>query len=103
MHDPANAAERRRAQRLGGARSANRSRKGINPENLGPLRTPEDAERWCVEAARAVAAGQITPAAGNAVRGLVSQFLQAQDAGKVRARLEELTTRFERLQRQGRL
>ena len=93
FHDPANKEGRREARQRGGRRR----KKGIDPEDLGPLCTPQDAERWCVVAARAVAIGQITPAAGNTIRGLVGQFLEAQEKGWVRARLEELTARVERL------
>lgn len=93
--DPEHKAGREQARKLAGARSAARLRKGINPANLGPLNTPEDAERWCVVAGLAVATGQITPAAGATIRSLVGQFLQAQEAGAVRKQLQELAARVE--------
>ena len=56
-HDPDKEHERKAAQQRGGMRTASRKRKGLNPADLPPLETLEDAQKWSAVIAKAVATG----------------------------------------------
>ncbi len=64
--------------------------KGLDPEELPPLRTPQDAERWAEVLGRAVASGNLTHSQGKAISSLLREWRASHEAGVVSGRLEEL-------------
>lgn len=98
MHDPDPEVvkERERLSRLGGAVTAAKASRGLDPDALGPLETPADAQRWAAEVARAVASGRLSSAQAQATARLLSEWHRAYEASGIHRRLEELAARLER-------
>jgi hypothetical protein len=99
-HHPERRAELTAAATLGGIRSGAKIRKGLNPTELGPLRTLEDAERWASVVGAAVATGTLSAQQGNAVMRAVSEFRSAHSEGRLADRLAALEKQV-RKQQQG--
>ncbi len=87
-HRPGGQAEMRRRGLKGAI--ASRSCKGLSPDELPPLRSPEDAERWAEIVGRAVSQKRLTHSEGRAVASLIREFLKAHSDGKVTRRIKEL-------------
>lgn len=102
-HDPARAEELARGQRLGGMVTAKRFRaKALEPGELGPLDSPEDAMRWCAVAAAAVAEGRLSSAQGGTLRGLVAEWIRGHDLAVRLTRLAALEKQVATMTRMGR-
>jgi len=86
-HDPDREAERQHARTLGGLRTGARRRKGLNPSDLPPLRTPQDAKAWAARIATAVATGELSGQQGRVSLAAVKLWLEAHDAEEVAERL----------------
>ena len=63
-------------------------RRPLTSDELPPLRTPDDAERWTEVVGRAVAERRLTASEGRTVASLLREFLAAHKAG---AQAKELT------------
>ncbi len=98
-HNPALEAERRAANLRGGMTTARllRKRRGLEEGELGALQTPEDAQRWCMIAATAVATGRMSASAASALRGLVTSWLRSRDLHVRETRLLALEKRVAEL------
>jgi hypothetical protein len=96
-HDPSPEAARARKQRarLGGAVTAAKNSKGIDPDSLPPLDGPKAAARWTEVIGLAVTTGRLSSAQAQAGLRAVSEFLRAHEAGTVQDRIEELAARLE--------
>ncbi len=80
-----------------------RKGKGLRPGELGPLRTPKDAERWLRIVGQAVAEGRLRSRDGDATTRAVREWLRAYDAGTVTDRVEELKAEMAKLKGDRRL
>ena len=90
-HAPGGLERLRDAGRRGAEATARRFRNGgLAPDDLPPLRSPQDAERWAEVVGRAVAERRLTHSEGRAVASLIREFLKAHSDGKVTRRIEEL-------------
>jgi hypothetical protein len=89
-HDPGAATERTAARTLGGVRTASRKRRGLDPSELPPLESLEDAERWSAVIAKNVATGALSSAQARAVMHALSLFLKAREAVAFSDRLKTL-------------
>lgn len=88
--DPADQ-ERAAAASLRGAMTTKARRKrGLDHDELGPLKSPGDAERWCQVVGLAVATGRLSGTAAQAVLRAVSQWQAAREAGELAERLARL-------------
>jgi hypothetical protein len=78
---PAISAEQRKASRVRGGLSVTRQRgpRGLRDEQLGPLQTAADAQRWAETLARAVACGDLSASQANAAGRLLGEFVKARD------------------------
>ena len=76
---------------------AARRAKGLAPDELPALDSPQAAERWLEEVGRAVSTGRLGHQEGRAIVGAVQQWLKAHEAGHVAERLEELAGRLDEL------
>lgn len=84
----------------GGKRTADLlSRKGLDPGELGPLETPEDARRWLETVGEAVASGRLSDKDGRTVTQAVQVFLRAYDVGQLLERVKELEGRLQELKK----
>ena len=80
-----------------------RKGKGLRPGELGPLRTPQDAERWFRIVGQAVAEGRLRSRDGDGTTRAVREWLRAYEVGAVTDRLEELRTHVEELKNEKKL
>ena len=91
VHDPARAEEIREIGRKGGLKAAERFRmKGIQPHELGELRTAEDVRRWLERVAQGIACGTMSARAGAACVRALDIALKALDAGQMADRIKFL-------------
>lgn len=90
--DPHVAARRDRARERGGMRAAVKAGKGLDPHDLGELRTPHDVQRWAGQVALALATGRISASAATAIKGLLSEWRQAHQDGVMKDELDALKT-----------
>jgi hypothetical protein len=97
--DPAKKEFARSASYRGGARTAARNRRGISPDELGALKSPEDVQRWAEVSARATASGQLPASTAQAIRSLLAQWLSAYNAGEA---MGEVMRRLELLEAEAR-
>lgn len=100
-HDPSLVDARKLQSLRGGATTARRFKPGITPEDLGPLETPSDAQRWLRTIAQAVGSRHLTHAEGNAMSKAVSEWIKARDLDVREQRLTELERKLKRLQQGG--
>ena len=87
------ARERLREAGKKGAQVSTRLRRkamGLEPDDLPPLRTPQDAEAWLERVGRAVATGRLANRDGDAVTRAVREWLRAHEAGAVAEQVGEL-------------
>lgn len=91
-HDPEKREAIRAAARKGAeaAKAKRQGRRGLEPEELPPLDSPQAAERWCEVVARAVATGRLSHNAGRTIARLVREWRESYDAGQVTERLDAL-------------
>lgn len=90
-HDPAHKEELREQARRGGKASAERFKmQGLQPDDLGQLRDPEDVRRWLEKAGQAVAAGQLSASAGAVLVRSCEAVLKALDAGSLKDEIADL-------------
>ncbi len=73
------------------------SGKGLTPNELPALCSPEAAERWAEIVGRAVAERRLTHSEGRAVASLIREFLKAHSDGKVTRKIEDLGEAVARL------
>ena len=73
--------------------------KGLDPSELPPLRSPQDAERWAEIVGRAVSEKRLTHSEGRAIASLLREFLKAHSEGKVAGRVEKLRAQVEALRK----
>lgn len=73
---------------------ANRRKAGIEPDELPPLRTPKDAERWSEIVARAVAERRLSHSEGKAIASILRGFLKAHSDGTTSDRIAALEEMF---------
>lgn len=85
---------------LRGALAAKRA-KGIDPDTLGPLDSPSDAQRWLERTGRAVASGRLTQGQADAVTRAVRCWLEAFEKASGAERVRELEARIEELEGRG--
>jgi len=98
-HDPdVPEAEKIAAKRNGGATMRLKARRGLDPEELGELQTPEDALRWAFVIARAGATGRLSAGAVTAVRGALSVWVAARDLHIKETELTKLAATVKRLE-----
>jgi len=71
-------------------RTASRKRKGLNPADLPPLETLEDAQKWSAVIAKAVATGELSSGQARAVQIALTTWMRAHDMIKLRTRLERM-------------
>lgn len=90
-HRPGGEEEMRERRRRAAEATARRLRAGgLEPDDLPPLRTPQDAETWLERIGRAVATGELANRDADAATRAVRAWLQAHDAGTVAERIAEL-------------
>ena len=89
-HDPHRALDRKTASTLGGVRTGARMRKGLDPDQLGKLETPEDAKRISARLTVAAATGELPAPQVNAALAALKQWLAAFEADVLDKRLDEL-------------
>jgi hypothetical protein len=87
----------RRSARLGGFRTGRRAQRGIDPDELPALNSPEAAQQWAEIIGRAVASGRLAASAGNTVRCLLSEYLSATEVRAMQERLAQLGAHVGRL------
>jgi hypothetical protein len=98
--DPVVANARRLGQQRGALRSQMRHKRGLDPNELGPLTTLADATRHLAISCEAVSTGRISPAVSNAIDRKVSLFLKTRDLDQRETRLSRLEVEIERLKAQ---
>lgn len=102
-HDPECRERMREAARRGGEATARRlTRPGLDPEELPPLETPQDAARRLDLIARAVGTGRLGHAEGRSMTSAVREWLRAFEAGDVAERMEELRAQLDAIKGQER-
>jgi hypothetical protein len=74
-------------------------RAGLEPDELGPLKNPEDARRWLELIGQAVAAGRLPNRDGQVAVRAVEAFLRAFDVGELTDRIRELEAQLKKLKR----
>jgi hypothetical protein len=77
------------------SKQVRRKGKGLRPGELGPLRTPQDAERWLRIVGQAVAEGRLRNRDADSTTRAVREWLRAHDAGEVAHRLNGPPVRAE--------
>src|SRR5690349_16856708 len=82
-HDPSPVAReaRKLASLRGGesTRAKHRQRAVLDPGELGPLESPEDATRWARTIGEAVATGRLSASAGQTVTRVLAEWTRARD------------------------
>ncbi len=98
-HRPGGRERLREAGRLGAevSKQVRRKWKGLRPGELGPLRTPQDAERWLRIIGQAVTEGRLRNRDADAGTRAVREWLRAHEAGVVTDRVEELRRKLSEL------
>jgi len=99
--DPATRAAHKVAAARGGLAARARARRGLDPDELGPLKTVADAMRWSESIARATAAGQLSAAQANSAIRAVQQWCSAHDLHVRMTRLTQLEREVQRLKGMG--
>lgn len=99
-HDPALGSEYmaeigRRGQ---AAIQAKGAAKGVTEEELGPLKSLEDAQRWLQIIGAAVAEGRLSDRAGGTVVRSVAEWVKAYESGSAGEMYEEIKSKMSRLQ-----
>ena len=90
-HDPAHKEELREQASRGGKASAERFKMhGIQPHELGDLKTAEDVRRWLERVAQGIACGTMSASAGAACVRALDIALKAIDAGQLADRIKFL-------------
>jgi hypothetical protein len=91
-HDPALEQQRAVARLRGGTALARKHalRRGLDPDELGPLATPEDAQRWAETIGRAVLTNRVTASQASAARGVLSEWRASQQRSEDRDALERI-------------
>lgn len=79
-HDPATRLDHKKAATLGGIAQSRTRRKGLDPDELGKLETPADAQRITARLALALASAELPAPAGRAALVAVQQWLRAYEA-----------------------
>lgn len=98
-HDPEREEQRRQMQRQGGkATAAKRRPDGLLPEELPPLESHEDAQRWLDRVGRAVATGRIDNRDANSVVRAVEAWIKAEAERLGADAVHELRERLETLE-----
>lgn len=82
-------------------RARHRKLRALDRGELGPLDTPEDAQRWAATIARAVAEGRLAQGAANAATRALNQWLNARDLNVRESRLRKLENEVARLHGEG--
>lgn len=93
-HDPANAHQRNAAATRGGLTTKLRARRGLDPEELPPLDSHENAEKWAATIAEAVATGRLSSAQGSTALRAVAEWRACHDAGRLVQRLAALEAKL---------
>lgn len=92
-HAEGGAERMRELARRGAAATNAKFARQFNADDLPPLRSLEDGERWAEAVARAVAAGQLTHAEGRTIGMLLREWREAYKGGRavdeLEARLDE--------------
>jgi len=90
-HDPKKREKVLEAARKGGKATARKlKRKGLDPDELPPLDSPQAAERWLEEIGRAVSTGRLGHHEATAAVRAVREWLRAHSEGEVAEEVEEL-------------
>jgi hypothetical protein len=91
-HDPSEDAERERdvARKRGGRVTGRRTKRGLDPDDLPPLDSPQAAARWAEIIGRATATGLLSASAAQSALRAVSEWRAAYAAGEMAERLERL-------------
>jgi hypothetical protein len=76
-------------------------KRGLDVEALGPLNSPQDAERWAEAAVMAVATGSLSASAAQALRALLNEWRAAHQAGRVDAEFKALQAAIAEWRRTG--
>ena len=92
-HDPARGLDRVAAATIAGIKSNATKRKGLDPDALGKLETPEDAMRISARLTIAAATGQLAAPQVNAALAAVKEWRRAYEADVLEKRLDELERR----------
>ena len=71
--------------------------KGLRPGELGPLRTPKDAERWLRIIGQAVTEGRLRNRDADSGTRAIREWLRAHEAGAVADQVEELRRKVSEL------
>lgn len=95
--DPAVRDAHRAATLLGGATTRLRSRRGLDPGELGPLSSPAHAQQWAATIARAVAEGRLSASAATAIVRSLSEWTKARDLHVRETRLTRLEQQMQKL------
>jgi hypothetical protein len=77
---------------------ASRSRKTLNPDDLGKLTDHADAKRWLETIGRAVASGALSDRAAQAATRAVAEWIKAEESRLTREVVEQLRRRVEELE-----
>ena len=93
LHDPARGADRTGNATLGGVKAGAKRRKGLDPDALGKLETPEDAMRISARLTIAAATGELAAPQVNAALSAVKEWRKAYEADVLDKRLDELERR----------
>lgn len=96
-HDPERRSEHKAGATLGGIRSGAMKRKGLDPDQLGPLKSAVDAKRWSELIGTSVLTGTLSVAQGRVGLDFLDTWLKAYEAGE----LEERLAAWEAAQRGG--
>ena len=100
-HDPNREEERKESSRRGGQSTARRFRPpGLTPEELGPLKTVQDAQKWLRLIAEAVGGRAISHSEGTSMTSAVREWLKAEDTRLRAEELKELQEEVKALKRQ---
>jgi hypothetical protein len=99
-HGPEGSKRTAMAGKLGAAATRAKWRgKGLEEGELGPLKTPEDAERWLRIAGEAVAVGRLTDRSGTAITRAVEAWLKASAVRVEREEIADLRVRIDELRK----
>jgi len=99
-HDPEMREMLREAGRRGGQTTAKRFKSpGLPAEELGPLESVEDAQRWLRLIAQAVGERRITHSEGSSMTRAVKAWIQSEDTRLRATHLQELQEQIAELKR----
>lgn len=100
-HDPDRADERRERAKAGGQATARKHRDGFSADELPPLESPADAERWMEILSRAMVAGRISRSKVDVARKGLKVWLSAHESGKLEAKFDRLVDGLESYRESG--